>query len=153
MYVYSISHPCCYISQFNVKYEIILISLELLSHLVNDTNFFKGFPILFVTELEITNFTSIPDGYGIRNDQLTFSCQFSPALDAQNVVIEWYRNGALVATTGADEDFIISSFQPSHSGNYSCSVLVMVGNIVLGGAQSVEKSIKLAGTYQLFRFY
>ena len=103
--------------------------------------------VLFATELEITSFTSSPDGYGIQNDQLTFSCQFSPALDTQNVVIEWYHNGALVGTTGANEDFIISSFQPSHSGNYSCSVLVMVGNIVLGGVRSIEKNIKLAGTY------
>ena len=100
---------------------------------------------LFVTELEITGFTSIPDGYGIRNDQMTFSCQFSPALDTQNIVTEWYHDGELVTTTGANENYIISSFQSSHSGNYSCSVLVMVGNVVLGGARSVEKSVKLAG--------
>lgn len=116
-------------------------------------HYFQLSTILFVTELEITSFTSIPDGYGIRDNQLTFSCQFSPTLDAQTIVTEWYHNGALVATTGPNEDFIISSFQPSHSGNYSCSVLVMVGNVVLGGARSVEKSIKLAGTYQLFSLY
>ena len=84
---------------------------------------------------------------------MTFSCQFTPALDTQNTVIEWYHNGELVATTGADENYIISSFQPVHSGNYSCSVIVMIGNVVLGGARSVEKSVKLAGIILLNRLF
>jgi len=96
--------------------------------------------------LEITSFTSNPDGYGIRDDQVTFSCQFTPILDPGITVIQWYRNNELIATTGASEDYSISSFQPSDSGNYSCSVLVMVGSVVLSGATSVEKSVRLAGT-------
>ena len=101
---------------------------------------------VYGTELEITSFTSNPDGYGIRDGQVTFSCQFSPILDPGITVIQWYRNNEMVDTTGANEDYSIARFQPSHSGNYSCSVLVMIGSVVLGGATSVEKSVRLAGT-------
>ena len=100
---------------------------------------------VYGTELEITSFTSNPDGYGIRDDQVTFSCQFSPIPDPGITVIQWYRNNKMVATTGANEDYNIARFQPSDSGNYSCSVLVMIGSVVFGGATSVEKSVRLAG--------
>ena len=98
-------------------------------------------------ELKITSFTSVPDGYGLMNEQVTFSCKFSPALE--NVIIEWYHDTTVVATTGHNENYTISSFQPENSGNYSCSVLVTVGDVVLGGAISIEKSMKLAGTLDI----
>lgn len=62
-------------------------------------------------------------------------------------MIKWYRNGELLDTTDHDESFTITSFQSHHSGNYSCSVLVMVGEVVLAGARSIEKTVKLAGKF------
>ena len=97
--------------------------------------------------MEITNFISSPDGYGLKDQPVTFSCQFSPVLDPQYTTIEWYRDSQLLATTASDENYAIASFQAEHSGNYSCSVLVTVGDVVLGGARSVEKNVKLAGTF------
>ena len=60
-------------------------------------------------------------------------------------MIKWYCNGELLDITNHDEIFTITNFQSRHSGNYSCSVLVMVGEVVLAGARSIEKTVKLAG--------
>ena len=97
--------------------------------------------------MEITNFTSSPDGYGLKDQSVILSCQFSPVLDPQYTTIEWYRDSQLLATTASDENYTIASFQVDHSGNYSCSVLVTVGDVVLGGAHSVEKTVRLAGKF------
>lgn len=97
--------------------------------------------------MEITSFTSNPDGYGLKDQPVTFTCQFSPATDPQYTMIEWYHNGELLDTTDSDENYIVASFQSHHSGNYSCSVLVMVDEVVVAGVRSIEKTVKLAGYY------
>lgn len=102
---------------------------------------------IYLAELEITNFTSSPDGYGRENERVNLTCTFRPPQEPGTVVIEWYLNDKVVKTTGASESYIISSFRPEDSGNYSCSVLVMIGDVVLGGVRSVEKSVRIAGRY------
>ena len=97
--------------------------------------------------LEITSFNSSPDGYGLKDQQVMFTCQFSPVTHPQYTMIKWYRNGELLDTTDHDESYTIASFQSHHSGNYSCSVFVMVGEVVLAGVRSVEKTVKLAGKF------
>ena len=97
--------------------------------------------------LEITSFTSSPDGYGLKDQEVTFTCQFSPVTDSQYTVIEWYHNDERVATTGPDQSYTIASFQADRSGNYSCAVLVMVGEVIMAGVRSVEKTVKLAGNF------
>ena len=102
--------------------------------------------VLYVA-LEITSFISSPDGYGLKDQEVTFTCQFSPVTDSQYTVIEWYHNDEHVATTGPDQSYTIASFQADHSGNYSCAVLVMVGEVIMAGVRSVEKTVKLAGNF------
>jgi len=91
----------------------------------------------------------MPDGYGIRNEEVTLSCQFGPTVssDTTNIVTKWYLNGDEVATTQANENYNIRSFQSSNSGNYSCAILVMNGNTILGGVRSTEMTVRLAGSY------
>ena len=97
--------------------------------------------------MEITSFTSSPDGYGLKHQQVTFTCQFSTVTGPQYTMIEWYHNGELLNTTASDENYIVANFQSHHSGNYSCSVFIMVNEVILAGVRSVEKTVKLAGYF------
>ena len=100
----------------------------------------------YITALDIS-FTSAPDGYGLKDQEVTFTCQYSPAIGLHHTVIEWYHNGELFNTTTRGESYTIASFQSNHSGNYSCAVFVMVGEVIIAGVRSVEKTVKLAGNF------
>lgn len=109
----------------------------------NECNYF------LITALEITSFTSTPDTYGMENQQVTFSCQFMLPPNSATVtfITKWYHNDMEVGTTQANEEYTIPNFRSIHSGNYSCAVLVMVGETVLEGVRSIERTVKLAGSY------